>query len=249
MIQKFKTMWLIVATLTACLIPSFSYCQQVYDHSLNDTVFERSEFYYNNQRADDYKEFLSGIKTDTRIFVHFHGCGGLHHGDYNIKLEYQEVEGAVIFVNFLKRPGVTSSCKGGKSGNHSEISNTARIDIRRKEVEVLVKDLQSKGYTNIYISGHSEGGRVASTWTIPVKGVIIHGMDCKLNWFWNIQRNQKTLVMFSWRDEWLTAQRSLASCSNFFNNGWVTELNSYETSHVPFYNKFYVEEFHKWLVK
>jgi hypothetical protein len=231
------------------LIPLITLGNQVYDHSLNETVFERSEFYYKKQRADDYKEFLSGITTDTRIFVHFHGCGGLYYGDYDIKSEYQAVDGAVIFVNFLKRSGVTASCMGGKSGNTSEASNTTRINIRRSEVEVLVKDLQSKGYNNIYISGHSEGGRVASTWTIPVKGVIIHGMDCNLHQFWNIQRNQKTLVMFSWRDEWLSAQRSLTSCSNSFNKGWVTELNSYETSHVPFYNKFYVEEFKKWLLK
>jgi hypothetical protein len=239
---------IIVGALTWSM-PIFSYSSQLYDHSLNSTVFDRSEFFYKNQTFASYNELLSNINTDTKIFVHFPGCGGIYYGDHIVRSEYTAVGGAVIFINFLKRPGVNSSCPTGKSGNTSEISNNERLTIRRKEAEVLVADLQLKGYTDIYISGHSEGGRVASTWTIPVKGVIIHGMDCKLGWFWNIQRNQKTLVMFSWKDDWLNAQRSVASCQHIFNKGWVTEITSNDSTHVPFYyNKVYIEAFQKWLL-
>ena len=245
-----KLLKIIIAGTLTCLMPIFSYSNQVYDHLLNNSVFDRGLYFYKDQTFDSYDKMLSNINKDTKIFVHFHGCGGIYYGEHILKAEYMAVGGAVIFIDFLKRPGVGPSCPNGKFGNTSEISNNDRLTLRRKEAEVLVKDLQLKGYTDIYISGHSEGGRVASTWTIPVKGVIIHGMDCKLNWFWNIQRGQKTLVMFSWKDDWLNAQRSVASCQHIFNKGWVTEINSNDVSHVPFYdNKIYVEEFQKWLSK
>lgn len=230
------------------LASATTHSQQVYDHALNGTVFERSEYYYKNQTYDSYGAFLNDVDTSTKIFIHLHGCGGIYSADRNARTEYLFSNGAVIFINFLKRPGVTSSCAGGKSGDTSEVSNPRRLDLRRKEAETLVLDLQSKGYTNIYISGHSEGGRVASTWTMPVKGVIIHGMDCKLNSFWNIPRNQKTLVLFSWRDEWLVAKRSVAGCQHFFNSGWVTEVTTNDTSHVPFYSRVHVDAFQKWLI-
>lgn len=230
------------------LTPMFTHSSQLYDHSINDTVFERSNFYYKN-RAGDYNFFLEEVPTDRKIFVHLHGCGGIYFGDYVVQEEYLKIDGAVIFINFLKRPGVDVSCPGFSAySNTSEVSNSRRIDIRRKEAEVLVKNLQSKGYSNIYISGHSEGGRVASTWTLPVSGVIIHGMDCKLS-FWNIQRNQKTLVMFNWNDRWLVAQRGVAGCRNFFNKDWVTESTTNDdTSHIPFQNTIHIKAFKEWVL-
>jgi hypothetical protein len=248
MIQELKKMFLVIATFFTFLIPTFSYCQQVYDHSINNTVFERSEYYTKNQTHKSYDSFLTEVNTSTKIFVHFAGCGGITPADHKTKSHYFLFDGAVIFINFLKRPGVKSSCPGGKFADTSEVSNINRLDLRRKEAEVLVLDLKSKGYNNIYVSGHSEGGRVASTWTMPVKGVIIHGCDCKLHWFWNIQRNQKTIVMFNWKDDWLTAKREVASCQHFFNRGWVTEVNTDEISHIPFSNALFVEEFQKWLI-
>lgn len=248
MIQNLKKMFLVVTTILTLLIPSLSYCQQVYDHSLNNSVFERSEYYDQNQIYDNYSLFLNKVDTSTKIFIHLHGCGGIYSADKGAGIQYLRSKGAVITIDFLKRPGVKSSCPGGKFGDTSEASNPQRLDLRRKEAEVLVLDLQSKGYNNIYISGHSEGGRVASTWTMPVNGIIIHGMDCKLHWFWNIQRNQKVIVMFNWRDEWIIAKRGIASCQHFFNKGWVTEVSTNEISHVPFSNVLFVEEFQKWLI-
>jgi hypothetical protein len=236
-----------ILIIALSIMPLFSYSRQVYDHSLNNTVIERSLFYYETWPTGDYNKFLKEINRDTKIFIHFHGCGGIYQGDFKVKDEYLSLGGAVILVNFLKRPGVTTSCPGGKDGDVREILNPNRIDIRRKEAEVLVKDLQSKGYKNIYISGHSEGGKVASSWTLPVSGIVIHGMDCGYNNSWNIQRNQKTLVLFSWKDEWLTAQKSMASCQHFFNKDWVTEVTTNDISHAAFYNKIHVDAFRQWL--
>jgi hypothetical protein len=249
MFNQYKKAMINFIVLVLLVLPTFTHSANIYDNSINNLVFERSTFYYKNQ-GGDYNFFLEQVPTDKKIFVHLHGCGGVgRSGQHILKTEYMEVGGAVIFIDFLKRSGVESSCPNGKYGNTSEISNNDRLTIRRKEAEVLVADLQLKGYTDIYISGHSEGGRVASTWTIPVKGVIIHGMDCKLGQFWNIQRNQKTLVMFSWKDDWLNAQRSVASCQHIFNKGWVTEINSNDVTHAPFYyNKVYIEAFQKWLL-
>ena len=242
-----KNLVISLLTATVWLIPTFAHSTNIYDNSINHSVVERSTFWYKDL-GGDYNFFLAEkVPTDKKIFVHFHGCGGLFHGDYIIKDQYLKHDSVVIFVNFLRRPGVTSSCAGGKHGNTSEVSNNNRIDIRRNEAEVLVKDLQSKGYSNIYISGHSEGGRVASTWTMPVKGVIIHGMDCKVSGFWNIQRNQKTLVMFNWKDEWLVAKRGMQSCRHFFNKSWVTESTTNDTSHIPFEPPMHIKSFQDWI--
>ena len=117
----------------------------------------------------------------------------------------------------------------------------------RKEAEVLVKDLYAKGYKNIYISGHSEGGRTATTWVLPVKGVIVHGQDCSIPGFWNIQRNQKTIVLLSKNDVWLTTHRNMIGCRHFFNRDWVTEIMTDDASHAPFGNDTHINEFRKWL--
>lgn len=243
---------ILLATIKICIFanPLLSFGQQVYDHSLNKSVFERSSYHYKNNYYDKYESFLSAITPNTKIFVHMHGCAGIHGGDDNAADEYFKVGGSVIKIDFLQRPGVSSSCPDGKMGNNSEISNVNRINLRRSEAEVLVKDLQAKGFNNIYISGHSEGGRTASTWTIPVKGIIIHGMDCNIQGFWNIQKGQKTLVMFSLRDEWIVAQRASTTCRHFFNKEWVTEVShKSDTSHNPFSTKLYIEEFKKWILE
>lgn len=235
-----------VIVLVLLVLPTFTHSANIYDNSINNLVFERSTFYYKNQ-GGDYNFFLEQVPTDKKIFVHLHGCGGLYYGDYIIQEQYLILDSAVISINFLSREGVGSSCPEGKHGNTSETSNSTRLAIRRKEAEVLVKDLQAKGYSNIYISGHSEGGRVASTWTVPVKGVVIHGMDCKLPGFWNIQKGQKTLVMFNWKDEWLVAQRSIQGCRHFFNKGWVTESTTDHSSHIPFQHPIHIKSFQDWI--
>lgn len=233
--------------LVLSALPTFTYGNQVYDNSLNDSVFDRIGIHYNKTSTNRYERFLSEVDTNTKIFVHLHGCEGIGYSDYDIKNEYLKHDAAIIFVDFFSRRGVSTGCPGGMYGKVRYTFDTNRIDIRRKETEVLVKDLYNKGYKDIYISGHSEGGRVASTWVLPVKGVIVHGMDCAMSGFWNIQRNQKTIVLLSKNDMWLKAQRNMMGCRNFFNKDWVTEIVTDDAAHAAFVTDTHINEFRKWL--
>lgn len=240
--------------LILMVLPIFSYGNQIYDNSLNESVFERIRIYFNKTlthinhfKIIEYENFLSEVDTNTKIFVHLHGCGGINSYDFDIRNEYSKHGAAVIFIDFLSRPGVTSGCPGGLHGKVWHTFDNNRINIRRKEAEVLVKDLYAKGYKNIYISGHSEGGRTATTWVLPVKGVIVHGMDCGMSGFWNIQRNQKTIVLLSKNDIWLTTHRNMIGCRHFFNRDWVTEIMTDDSSHAPFGNDTHINGFRKWL--
>lgn len=247
MVKQYKNVMFNFIFLILSLLPTFSYSNQIYDNSLNESVFDRISIYFNKTATNKYERFLGEVDTNTKIFVHLHGCGGIGYSDYDIKDEYLKNYGAVIFIDFLKRRGVSDGCPGGMYGKVKYSDDRTRIETRRKETEILVKDLYSKGYKDIYISGHSEGGRVASTWVLPVKGVIVHGMDCAVPGFWNIQRNQKTIVLLSKNDMWLKANRSMMGCRNFFNKDWVTEVVTDDSSHAAFVTDTHVNEFRKWL--
>jgi dienelactone hydrolase len=247
MFNQYKNIKLRIIFLILSVLPTFAYSDQIYDNSLNEKVFDRISIYFNKTATNKYEIFLSEVDINTKIFVHLHGCGGIYSGDFDILNEYLKHGAAVIFIDFLSRPGVGSGCPGGIHGKVKHTFDPNRIDIRRKETEVLVKDLYYRGYKNIYISGHSEGGRTASTWLLPVRGVIIHGMDCAMPGFWNIQRNQKTIVLLSKDDIWLKANRNMMGCRHFFNRDWVTEIMTDDASHAPFGNDIHINEFRKWL--
>ena len=177
MFKKYRSIAIKNLFLIFLSLPLYANSNQVYDNSLNESVFDRISIYFDKTATNRYERLLSEVDKNAKIFVHFHGCGGIGYNDYDIKNEYLKHDAAVIFIDFLSRRGVTDGCPGGFHGKEKHSGDRSRIDIRRKEAEVLVKDLFSKGYKNIYVSGHSEGGRTATTWVLPVKGVIVHGMD------------------------------------------------------------------------
>lgn len=249
MLKKYRIIIINHLVLIVLLFPLYTRSNQIYDNSLNESVFDRISIYFDKTATNRYERFLSDVDTNKKIFVHLHGCGGIGYSDYDIKNEYLKHDASVIFIDFLNRRGVASSCAGGMNGNVLETINSRRIDIRRKEAEVLVKDLYAKGYKNIFISGHSEGGRTATTWVLPVKGVIVHGMDCGVTGFWNIQRNQKTIVLLSKNDMWLKANKNIMGCRNFFNKDWVTEIVTDDASHAAFVTETHINEFRKWLLE
>ena len=249
MVNQYKKVMLnfVFLFLSVLPTPTFAYSNQIYDNSLNEKVFDRIEIYFDKTTTYSYEKLLSEVDVSKKIFVHLHGCGGIGSYDFDIRNEYSKHDAAVIFIDFLSRPGVSSGCPGGLHGKVKHTFDFNRIDIRRKEAEVLVKDLFSKGYKNIYVSGHSEGGRTATTWVLPVKGVIVHGMDCAMSGFWNIQRNQKTIVLLSKDDIWLKTYRNMMGCRHFFNRNWVTEIMTGDASHAPFGNDIHINEFRNWL--
>jgi hypothetical protein len=221
------------------IIPTYSFGNQIYDQALNETVNTRSTFVISTNQRVSYADFLKYINTDTKIFVHMHGCSGVGPDEQVLQNYYMSLNNSsMIIIDFFKRPGVSSSCPSGKFGSTIEARSTDRIHTRRAEAEILVNDLYSKGFKNIYVSGHSEGGRVASSWSsIPVKGIIIHGMDCKLKKFWKILDNQKTIVLLTKNDEWLSAQRDIVSCQTPANTEWVKEVFEDGHSHRPLIGK------------
>ena len=251
MFKKYRSIAIknLILILIFLSLPTYANSNQVYDNSLNESVFDRISIYFDKTATNRYERLLSEVDKNTKIFVHLHGCGGIGYNDYDIKNEYLKHDAAVIFIDFLSRRGVTDGCPGGLHGKEKHSGDRSRIDIRRKEAEVLVKDLFSKGYKNIYVSGHSEGGRTATTWVLPVKGVIVHGMDCGVPGFWNIQRNQKTIVLLSKNDMWLATHRSMRGCSNFLNRDWVTEIVTDDASHAAFNTDTHINEFRKWLLE
>jgi hypothetical protein len=132
---------------------------------------------------------------------------------------------------------------------HFESRNPDRINLRRAEGEVLVKDLQSKGFTNIYISGHSEGGRIAQSWSIPVKGLIVHGMDCKSG-FWKQDTNKLKIILLNTReDSWLTVNGMfpVIGCKDELNKDWVTEVITDGSSHNILPTSVHVSSLTNWL--
>ena len=247
MFKKYRSIAIKNLILIFLSLPLYASSNQVYDNSLNESVFDRISIYFDKTATNRYERLLSEVDKNAKIFVHLHGCGGIGYNDYDIKNEYLKHDAAVIFIDFLSRRGVTEGCPGGLHGREKHSGDRSRIDIRRKEAEVLVKDLFSKGYKNIYVSGHSEGGRTATTWVLPVTGVIVHGMDCGVAGFWNIQRNQKTIVLLSKRDMWLATYRNMMGCRNFFNKDWVTEIVTDDASHAAFNTDTHINEFRKWL--
>ena len=54
--------------LVLSLLPTFTYSNQVYDNSLNDSVFDRISIYFNKTATNSY-ERLNEVNTNTKIFV------------------------------------------------------------------------------------------------------------------------------------------------------------------------------------
>ena len=59
-----------ILIIALSIMPLCSHSGQVYDHSLNESVVERSLFYYEKWPTNDYNKFLKEISPDTKIFVH-----------------------------------------------------------------------------------------------------------------------------------------------------------------------------------
>jgi hypothetical protein len=89
MFYQYKKVILNFIFLILSTIPTFSYANQIYDNTLNESVFDRISIYFNKTATNRYERFLSEVDTNTKIFVHLHGCGGIGYSDYDIKDEYE----------------------------------------------------------------------------------------------------------------------------------------------------------------
>lgn len=229
----------IVAFMLSGLLSEVHAQQWIYDTNpaVIATAHERSQYHV----ADGIfptgpSEFLKEAKREAPTVVHAHGCQGISWDEHYLTTFFKENGANVVLLDFLKR-GVDASCETfPRVGGWPEVSNPARIAARRLELEHQVTWLKQQGFTNIYVSGHSEGGRTVQAVQQDVKAVFISGMDCKPEHmrFWSPRKTNKIMVFLSRRDAWLNYPQSrIVGCSHFFNSSHVIEYWTDVPSHSP----------------
>ena len=70
MFNQYKKVILNFIFLILSTTPTFAYSNQIYDNSLNESVFDRISIYFNKTATNRYERFLSEVDTNTKIFVH-----------------------------------------------------------------------------------------------------------------------------------------------------------------------------------
>lgn len=140
-------------------------------------------------------------------------------------------------MDFLKVKGREPSCEPyPKPDGWPETSNPSRIKARRMELESQVQWLKDEGFKKIYVSGHSEGGRVVQGLKAEVAGVFIHGMDCKSSRaeFWDPNPKNRIMVFVSSKDPWLGyPSYAVRGCRSLFNRSYVEDYWSSHPTHSP----------------
>lgn len=170
------------------------------------------------------EQFLERAERDRPTVVHLHGCAGIHADDRGLGAFFLLQGANVILMDFLAR-GVGRSCDNRpRLEGHPETSNPARIEARRLEMERQVAWLQQNDFTRVFVSGHSEGGRVVQGLKAEVRGVFIEGMDCKNTRFWSPSGKNRIQVFLSRKDPWLGYPAApVRGCSHFLNSSRVSD--------------------------
>lgn len=230
--------------LLALLCTSLAQAQLDYDTSpsLIKTAHERSHYWLHRMTwevgtNDDasIEQFLEEANRRDPVVVHAHGCLGVHGSDDTLKSHYMYNKINVVQLDFLRRPGVVASCDRARNEGHVEVMNPRRIEARRMEMEHQIQWLRAQGFTNVHVSGHSEGGRVAQGLRADVRSVMVHGMDCKpvMRHFWADRNPENRIFVFlSRRDNWLGwPKHQIVGCSSWFSNQitqYWTEIETHE---------------------
>lgn len=204
------------------------------------TSYERSDYYTQAQGAvwaASIEEFLREAGRDQPVVVHVHGCYGQYMDDGSLRNFYVDQGANVVMMDYLKVKGRERSCElRPRPDGWPETSNPARIRERRVELEAQVQWLKSQGFTRIFVSGHSEGGRTVQGLKSQVAGVFIHGMDCKASRmrFWVPNSDNRILVFLSERDPWLGYPgATVQGCGTFFNRSFVKDFWTAQATHSP----------------
>lgn len=231
------------ALLAGLLLTGSAQAQGAYDTSpeIVSTAYQRSDYYTQAQGsvwAASINEFLQEADRNVPLVVHAHGCSGLSLDDGLLRSFYMDHGAAnVIMLDFLKVKGRNPSCDPyPKVGGWPEVANPDRIKVRRLELESQVQWLKDQGFTRIYVSGHSEGGRTVQGLKAEVAGVFVHGMDCKIGRleFWDPNPKNRILVFVSSKDPWLDYPRVVVhGCRSLFNRDYVEEYWSDQPTHSP----------------
>lgn len=206
--------------------------------SMIDSAYQRSLYYTEAKTIPITPDEFE--RTDKRIpvVVHLHGCSGIYPGDYQLRDFYKSLGYNVIMMDFFKRGDAQTSCPEGVPSRfgHPEVVNPYRQQARLLELESQLSWLRNRGFNTIIVTGYSEGGKTVQQLQSKVSAVIVHAMDCKSREFWNPNKENKYLFLYSSRDPWVTANGGTPaiSCNNFFSrNENVVEKISDITNHQP----------------
>ena len=224
--------------LSLLLVAGLAQADQGYNPATPQGAANRTQWFLPGQTqavtADEFKTKHRGEP----IAIYTHGCSGPYWPEEFRVIEYFTQQGYAVAWNiFTQRRGVGASCSTDLTqlNNNPESINPKRMAARLKELEAVHDWARTNTKAKDYvIGGWSEGGRTVGLWQRPVKAVIIFGMDCKYPGFWDIPKGQKTLIMHDQQDPWIEAKgRNGRSCANWFNSGWVTQVESANATHAP----------------
>lgn len=221
----------VIGLFLACL-SNLAWAQgtKVYDTSavLIEGAIQRSRYHPHAlmdqwgvwQRGTDLPAFLEAANRADPVLVHVHGCAGLTLDEADLVYMFTKNKVNVVVMRFLVRGDAESSCPGGaRPEGWPEVRNPSRIGARRLELEKQVAWLRHQGFQRIFVSGHSEGGRVAQGLKAKVEGVIISGMDCKLLEWWQPNPENRIAIFLSRRDPWLGYPvHTIRGCGSFFDS-------------------------------
>jgi len=236
------------------LAAGHTYAQRTYD--VSDTVIRsshtRSTYYLQSERhPHSHESFLEKADRSRPVVLHAHGCHGLGGYDQQLAFFYRSLGFHVVLTNFLTRGDAESSCPSVNASRtgHPETGNPHRVNARRLELEHHIDWLKGSGFADIVVTGHSEGGKVVQGFKRPVRGVVIHSMDCKERHLWDPHPDNRYLVLYSPKDPWITGIGSYPTrpCRHLFNQSKVREPGSSVDSHGPLDDPAWRDEIRQFL--
>jgi dienelactone hydrolase len=231
-----KILLIVAIVLVGCAHKNYDTSPEI----INNTYL-RSYYYLsgNSGIPSRLDKFLEADKN-SKIAIHMHGCSGMSWNDSKVREFYLSIGYHVVVIDFLSRGDALSSCPTNTPLNNGqpETINPNRQKARVLELESQIDWLRSKGFNNIIVTAHSEGGKTVQQLSRKVDSIIVHNMDCKSTDFWNPNKENKYLFLYSIYDPWITGNGnySTKSCLNF-NNKNISESISTVPNHLPFGDK------------
>jgi len=207
---------------------------QTYDTSnqVIEATPQRSRYFVHGEYKElKMVEFLERADPSTPLVIHSHGCARIGNDEdgFNGLLRIRGIN--FIAIDFLAR-GVPPSCpnKSPSDVAFGAAANPERIAARRLEMEKMVAWAKEKGLTKIWVTSHSEGGRVAQGLKAEVTGVMIFAMDCKNMPFWSPNPKNQVHVFISSRDPWVgQGGAGVRGCGGWFDSNVTNHWSKVET--------------------
>ncbi len=192
----------------------------------------RSTYYINgSEKAHNANDFINGADKSIPVVIHYHGCGGVHYGDRDIRDFYMSLGFHFVMTNFHNRGDAKASCSVINNKLVYTSNVMIRIPARVHEMHYHINWLKNNGFTNIIVTGHSEGAMIAQLVNATVNAVVIHSMSC-IPKFREPNKDNKFLQLLSLNDPAMTRGHSLCEGREGHEN--FKSVTSNERTHDPF---------------